>query len=632
MKPKRVLLYLLMAVTAMFSFFFCLIAVDVSLHHHFQQIAWQSGQTYLKYHLFFAGGLAEYLSLFVAQFFYSNWLGSFIVSLFGLLISLFVFKTISVRWEKLHFSYFFIPLIQIIVLALMCDYRFHFSVIFNLFMVSAFLLICIILQNKYGFAISYHNIITGILLYYISGGIYFLIFMFSSILLLSLKSLKYWITNTLVFLVLAFLLPYLAHRFIFLSSLQSSFFRSTPEVAAILRYSRSVLFFIALAIIPFIFLVAHLSSVNLNLNRSKKTSKRKSSVKPVIQKTSNKEFNFRFYVIGIQFILLLTVSGFILFKNYKPAEKLKIDIDFQANRQNWNKVLELCSKTKTYDRMVNFQFNRALLNTGKLLENLFDYEQLLGSQGLFLDRPFAAEVALPNSDIYFDLGNIDESQRYAFESETLMPYSPRVLKRLILNSLIFDNRKAANTFLNVLASNPMEKKWSDNYRSYVENGEKAGFDSLIVMKRSDMNKTEGMIGTPPLKLINQLEKNPKNKAAFECLIAFDLLEHDLASFSEDLKYMSKLGYTKLPKLMEEAVVLFRSQTRNNEFLNRIRISKQTTERFNEFAKLTSAAKGDRNRAKKATVEFKNTYWYYVLFLSPKVTGLRIETRPVEAIY
>jgi hypothetical protein len=178
----------------------------------------------------------------------------------------------------------------------------------------------------------------------------------------------------------------------------------------------------------------------------------------------------------------------------------------------------------------------------------------------------------------------------------------------------------------------MERKWVKKYQDYIANPNLVESDPLIVQKRKDMNKTEGMLGTPPLKLLSQLEKNPANKAAFEYLIAIDLMEHDAAALAEDFKYISNFKYDKLPAALEEAIILFRTQGKSNELFNRIRISESTTERFREFAKLTSAAKGDREKAKQTTFAFKNTYWYYVLFLSPRVTNLKLETKPVDANY
>jgi hypothetical protein len=632
MKSEKSLLYIIIVVFALFSLWFGFYVINPSLHHHYQQIAWQSSALFLKYYLTFPGGLGEYFAFFILQLFYSNFLGSLIIAVSGFLISFFIFKTVYLKWGKLNLMVFLIPLLQMILLALMCDYKYHFSVTVNLLMVSGFLFLCTLIEEKSGSAISYHNILAGIILYYISGGMYFLIFMLSSIFLLSFKSAKNSIINISILMALALLVPYLAQRFIFLISLNSSFFRSTPDVAVMLRYSKPALFYAMIAAIPAIILLAKINDFIQGKTIESQTLKRH-DVKGKIKKQPGFVIrNKRKIALAIQVIILIAVSGVILSKFHRPAEKAKVEIDYQAYQQDWDKVITLAGEIENYDRMVNFQYNRALLNTGQLLEKLFEYEQLLGSQGLFLDKPFTSEVALPSSDIYFDLGNIDESQRYAFETETLMKNSPRVLKRLTLNCIIMNKKEAANTYMNILASNPLEKKWVGEYRNFIDNPNLAAFDSLIVKKRANMNNTEGMTGTPPLKLLSQLEKNPLNKAAFECLIAFDLLEHDLTSFTEDFQLIGKFRYQKLPKVVEEAAILFRSQNRNNEFLNRIRVSKQTTERFQEFAKLTSAAKGDREKAKQSTQAFKNTYWYYVLFLSPKVTNVKLETRPVEANY
>ena len=110
------------------------------------------------------------------------------------------------------------------------------------------------------------------------------------------------------------------------------------------------------------------------------------------------------------------------------------------------------------------------------------------------------------------------------------------------------------------------------------------------------------------------------------------MEHDLSSLLEDMEFMQEFNYKEIPTVLEEAVVLFRSQRRNIDVLNKIRISSETSERFKQFASLTNANKGDKEKAKQATVLFKNTYWYYVLFESPFVTNLKLETRPVDVNY
>ena len=622
-----------MAVSAVFTIGYSYYVVNPALHYHYQQIAWYSGKLFRDYYLSFAGGPGEYLTLCISQWFAFKALGSLILSVSGLLISVFIYKVIQLKIKSPKLALLWIPLIQIIVLALMQDYRYHFSITINLVIVSGFLFLCSAIENRKWLSIHFHTIIGGILIYYISGGMYFLIFMLASIILLIKKPDVKMLLNGFLIAATTLLIPFVAFHFVFLTSLNNSFFRATPDVATMLRYSRPFLFYAGLAIIPVVLFSEKIWAIfPLSLSKSKDLRKMSLESEIEIEDQKTNKHGFKKIAIAIQIIILVAASVYILFHEYQPIEKTKVEIDYYASQEDWDKVIVMSEKLEKYDRMVNFQYNRALLNTGQVLEKIFDYEQLLGSQGMFLDKPFTSEVALPNSDLYFDLGNIDESQRYAFESETLMRNSPRVLKRLILNCIIMDKMHAANTYINILAANPMERTWVKKYLPYIENPNLAASDSLIMKKRIDMSKTEGMIGTPPLKLISQLEKNPQNKAAFEYLIALDLMDHDLTSFTYDFKYINQLHYKKLPVVMEEAVILFRSQGKGNEVLDRIRISEETNTKFREFAKLTSASKGDKIKAKQATTAFKNTYWYYVLFLSPKVTNLKLDTQPVDANY
>lgn len=190
---------------------------------------------------------------------------------------------------------------------------------------------------------------------------------------------------------------------------------------------------------------------------------------------------------------------------------------------------------------------------------------------------------------------------------------------------------AANTYLNVLAANPVEKDWAEKYRKL--NGETGpSSDSEIELKRKEMVKAEGIRVIPRKKVLSLLEHNPQNRTAFEYVVAFDLMEHDLNAFLEDMEYFPAFRYPQIPTVLEEAIVLFRSQRPNVTELLQYRISPETIKRFKEFASLTSANRGNREKARQATVAYKNTYWYYVLFLSPLVTNVKLETQAVDANY
>ncbi len=623
MKTEKNLAFIAISGFALISFFVVFLLINPVIHYSEQQISWLSGIHFFKYYLTYPGGLAEYFTLFISQFFYSELIGSIIIALFPLLAIILLLKSLYLRLNTSFLPVLLLPLIQVLILSLMTDYLFNFSVVINLFIVSLILFCCIYAEAKFKINLYFTFIPSLFIIYIVSGGVYFLIFAISAISLLLYKPNRSRLFLIVILAILSILIPWFSWKFIYLTTLEHAFLRSVPDVAPMLRYSKPILFLVTLGIMPLIIAVNLIAEIFKNTIK-KKTKKNTSP--PV--KTTNKNL----------LPLLLQTAGILVFAfisfyySYKPQEKLKAEIRHSALLEKWDDVLLKYPQVEGYDRMVNFQFNRAIANSGQMLERLFDYPQVLGTQGLFLDRPFTSEVALPNSDLYFDLGNIDESQRFAFESQTLMAYSPLVLKRLILNSLILEDYEAAKTFSNVLNENPVENDWLKNYENFPENPEKASENELVAEKRNIFARQGGLFFTPRDKMLILLNKNSRNKKAFEYLIAFDLMEHDLASFTEDMKFFNDQGYKKLPKTIEEAVVLFLSQRPDNQFLRSFRISPETFNRFREFVKAMNSGKGNKEKAKIQAAAFSNTYWYYVLFVSPVVTKVKLETKPSEANY
>ncbi len=623
MKTKKNLAFIAISGFALISFFVVFLLINPVLLYSEQQIAWLNGIHFFNYYLTFPGGLAEYFTLFISQFFYSKLIGAIIIALIPLLTVILLFKSLILRLKTIFLPVLFLPLLQVLILSLTTDYLFNFSVVINLFFVSLFLFCCFYAETKFKINLFFTFIPSLFIMYIVSGGVYILIFAISAILLLSYKPDRPRLLLILILAILSLLIPWFSYKFVYLTTLEQAFLRSVPDVAPMLRYSKPTLFLVTLGIIPFIIIVNLIAEFFRNTAKKNMSSK----TSPAINSTLKRILPLIIQTTGV------LVFGILIFYNaYKPQVKLKAEIKLSAVQEKWDDVLLKIQEVEGYDRMVNFQFNRAIAHTGQMLERLFDYPQVLGTQGLFLDRPFTSEVALPNSDLYFDLGNIDESQRFAFESQTLMAYSPQVLKRLILNNLILENYEAAKTFSHVLSENPVENDWVKKIENMLEIPEKAVENNLVAEKRDIFARQGGLFFTPRDKMLILLGKNSHNKLAFEYLIAFDLMEHDLASFTNDMKFYNDQGYKKLPKTIEEAIVLFLSQRPDNQFLRSFRISSETGKHFREFVKVMNSSQGNKEKAKIQAAAFRNTYWYYVLFVSPVVTKVKLETKPSEANY
>jgi len=110
-----------------------------------------------------------------------------------------------------------------------------------------------------------------------------------------------------------------------------------------------------------------------------------------------------------------------------------------------------------------------------------------------------------------------------------------------------------------------------------------------------------------------LENNPDNRMAFEYLISFLLLEKNLSSFSEKMKYLNDLGYKQIPVHFEEA--LLASDSGYEAFIPEgLSIRESTRHNFDGYVKASPAGSYSIDkRMEYLGDQYGNTFWYYYQF-------------------
>ena len=124
------------------------------------------------------------------------------------------------------------------------------------------------------------------------------------------------------------------------------------------------------------------------------------------------------------------------------------------------------------------------------------------------------------SDIYFSMGHIAFSQRYAFEAnEGMGNFSPRMLQRLVQTSLIYGHYGTAKKYLDILESTLFYKDWATAHRRFLWNDPAVETDSILGSKRKCLfpdNRFSGIKGLDDdLKQI--VLKNPMHKTTIQYL-------------------------------------------------------------------------------------------------------------------
>jgi hypothetical protein len=587
------------------------------LHYHFQQIAFNTGIDFFKIYYDYPGGISDYFAQFVAQFFNYKFTGSFLIvaiaSLQGL-IALSIIKML-VGENKVQFTVFMV--ILFFGVAVFTSYYYPYYATTRLLFAFIFIWIFCFFNCKYpNLSIAIWFMAAGIL-FYVAGGPALFVFAFSAACIFIINNNQpvrlFYVPGLLL---VAGLLPWFGYEYLFQMTLKNIYSIIISKPPAMLQYTPGLLVYGYYLLLPVMVL-----SVLIIKKITKKAT-------PPSSKGKETGVKIRFYrndnfIIFFQAAACFTLGYFLFLKFYDPVKKRLLMVDYYAEHEQWTELLATTKDSKQYDFMVNFQGGRALSHLGQLPERLFEYPQLLGTSGLFIDATLAKSAAMPTSDLFFDLGYMAESQHWAFEAQTLLPESPRILKRLIMINLIYRKYDLAKQYLGILQKNMLYRDWTGKYLQYVSDTTLADSDKLIAEKRL-LTPLKTFINTGnegSLRLL--LETNPNNRMAYEYLLSYYLLDINSAGFVEYLKLYKNFKIKKLPKSWEEGLVFYVAKTKTlPENLPVDLVSKSCIQRFSDFSNKVKPYQNNFQAAKSLVYrEYGNTFWYYFLYLNPKVTNV-----------
>jgi len=564
-------------------------------------------KTFLKEFLLYPGGPAELITQFFLQFFYFNLLGALVIAAVSLSVFIVVYRLIKKIGDfKYSLILSFLPVIFLLIIQ--NNYNFPFAITVKYLFALLFFFVYIRISNRY----KVFFITLSCLIYYILGGWIYLFYIVLCVLheLLFRENRRkyiYALLNSLVY----FIYPYIAARYLFMITPKETYlyimpyrFYTWPFIFNLNLYF--YLFFLSFPELQ-IALSVYPKNIKINVKKVKK----------------QKKLQARFNHISAQSIFIILAAVLILTFSFDRQEKKKIQIDYLAQQGKWKELLNLALETEEYDMLVNFNVNRALYHTGKLLDNLFGYPQTMGADVLFLENT-PRQGAIPATDLYFDLGHIKAAQVMAYEGQTIFVYNPRILKSIVVTNIMNEKYVVAKKFLDLLNKSIMHKKWVKHYRNYLFNESLIKSDSLIQLKRKFMPKSDFFIAIGERvdkDLIELLKENENNKMAFEYLMAYYLLEFRLVDLLEYLGQFKELGYGKYPHYIEEAIVASRFVYPSKNFKVDYSINQQTIKQFEQFNSILSSF-GNTERAKETLRRgFYHTYWYYTLYIRPKETNL-----------
>jgi len=268
---------------------------------------------------------------------------------------------------------------------------------------------------------------------------------------------------------------------------------------------------------------------------------------------------------------------------------------------------------------VRFLTLYALARTGRLPWEMLHYPQQASSDALLLRDTIWDTfpcVADWRSDLYLELGRVNESQRWAHEALAIEGETPRVLERVALVYILNGNPDTAKTFVRALEKVPFQAARAQQYIAALDRDPGMRADPLVARIRPLM-LTKDYVGDFSTEQILQqcLEANPSNRMAFEYLLAHYLLTFDMKGFASLVPRLKDF-YRDLPTHVQEALLGFRNVNGSlPPGIDGSAIHSQTESRFQSFVYIwTRVQNGPAEDAWKALApDFGGTWWFFYIF-------------------
>lgn len=594
---SRPLLKVLPAVcvaAAVFLYFYY--RINPVLIYQSQQPVFFFDSLFFKEFSFYPGGVLQWLTHFLGQFYFVASTGALLLALLFTACCLLFHYVLKSAAGRLAFSA--LPWLPLpILLLLYSQYNFPLTVLTGMVLSLLFALFYFKLTLKNIFLKTAVFLLLFSLLYFVTAGPAFLFALLVALYeLFSIKS----VATAALFAALTAVIPWIGANTLFVLTLKDAYLTNLELNASKASFASAGLLW---GLIPIIFV--------LNLLYIKFTKTEEAPAKP--QKSRAFIAGFA-NVAAVSFLFILAALSPI----NEPLKQLYY-LDYYARHSDWKNVLKTTNSGLANTYIGQFQVNRALFHSGQLCGAMFSYEQRAGIAGLFMHESIRSAYPLQYSDLFFELGLVNEAQHWAHEALSVTGETPWNLQRLAEVYLLKGETAASQKCLNMLRRTFWHKKWALQFEKYLS-ADPSKWPSELLTVKSRMQTSDFIItpAEPELCLEELLASNPKNKMAYEYMLASCMISGKVGRLMNYTDRIEELGYTSIPRNVEEAMLLFISNSGQRDHkMPSFGIKPATIQNFNQFAAIAKKHNGDKNIALPELRKFNNTYWFYAMYYMKK---------------
>lgn len=264
-------------------------------------------------------------------------------------------------------------------------------------------------------------------------------------------------------------------------------------------------------------------------------------------------------VIVLSYVLVIVASWFGIKASFDEMTYELIDYDFLVRTEQWDKIIEKAEKKPATTPLSVSCVNLALSQKGMLADRLFEFYQN-GGEGLF--PTFTRDMISPVStaEIFFRLGMVNDAERYMFEAQEAIPNyrkSARLTRRIIECDIINGNYKVAAKLLRRLQKTLFYSNWANQTMALLGNEKAINRHPIYGKLRKYREKKQDFLFSDREmdQMLGLLFLNDNhNRMAYEYLMCYELLQRDMEKFMQYYPLGRFVGYDHIPRSFQEILI------------------------------------------------------------------------------
>ena len=264
-------------------------------------------------------------------------------------------------------------------------------------------------------------------------------------------------------------------------------------------------------------------------------------------------------VMVLSYVLVIVASWFGIKASFDEMTYDLIDYDFLVRTEQWDKIIEKAEKKPATTPLSVSCVNLALSQKGQLADRLFEFYQN-GGEGLF--PTFTRDMISPVStaEIFFRLGMVNDAERYMFEAQEAIPNyrkSARLTRRIIECEIINGNYKVAAKLLRRLQKTLFYSNWANQTMALLGNEKAINRHPVYGKLRKYREKKQDFLFSDREmdQMLGLLFLNDNhNKMAYEYLVCYELLQRDMEKFMQYYPLGRFVDYDHIPRSFQEILI------------------------------------------------------------------------------